>query len=954
MTISIEQEIDVERRLIKQLSELGWKKISLPNDRALLSNLKSSLEALNETKFSDDEFDRILSHMGKGSKFEIARRLFLPIQLTRKQNTCYVNLIDSEKRDRNRYQVTSQVTQVEEWQNRYDITLLINGIPLIHIELKRSGVELNAAYRQVWDYATNSYNASRGLYKHVKIFVISNDANTRYFANEYKLRNLKQTYYWTDKDNTPVNRLSTFTDLFLDPKYVFDTITNYMIFHDGNESMMVLRPYQRFAVEKILECVKHNLGSGYIWHTTGSGKTLTSFKAAQLIIRHTDVKKVIFIVDRADLDYQTVQEFKVYEKDSSDGTKDVHSLVQQLNSMSSNLIVTTIQKLNLAVSNDGYMQEVSTVRSDKVVLIFDECHRSQFGEMHANILRFFKNSQIFGFTGTPIFPENAATCITTEDRFGKLLHRYSVTEAIRDQNVLPFSVEYYSDGADREDDESICVSRELLESKSRISKIAKQVTSIHNKKTHHRKYCAIMCVSSTAVASVYYEIFRNMRKDGDHDLNVATIFSFSEEEDTDDGALSMPNELGGDFSSNRDTIKSRLQSHVDDYNKTFNTTHSIRDRASFRKYGNDISDRMKMRDEREKNAIDKGIDILIVVNMFLTGFDARGVNTLYVDKNLQFHGLLQAFSRTNRIYERNKSHGNIVCFRNLKHKVDEAIALFSRNSDSSFSLVESFEDVIGKFNNHVKDLLKLVDAPDAVDLLSDEEAKMKFVRKFRKVIRGINVLKTFRDFSFQHLIIDQKTFSDFTSKYLDIHRQFSRKPRVNDGVGGDDVDFELELIRRDEINVSYILNLLANIAEVQSRDVASANKKMEEVKKLIEFEPSLSNCAHLLKDFIEISLPELTSRDDTMEAFYVFLHQRREEKVDQLCHTYGIERDGLERLLSVFHIRSEGPLRTEVESAFVNPPGVMELKGKVDHVIEELHNFILIFGLPARVDGDPC
>lgn len=952
MSPQTETEKDIEDRLVEQLSELGWEKVVLPNDHALLTNLKSNLEALNRIEFSDAEFNMVLNHMGKGNNYDIANRILFPIQLPRKTGTQYVYLVDSEISDRNRFQVTSQVTQIDEWKSRYDVTLLVNGVPLIHIELKRPTVELSAAYRQIWDYVENSYDAGRGLYKHVKIFVISNDNSTRYFANEYKSRNLKQTFYWTDEYNTPVSRLSEFADAFLAPTYVLDTVSNYMVFHDGYKKTMVLRPYQRFAVSKILDCINRNTGNGYIWHTTGSGKTLTSFKAAQNIVKHTEVRKVLFVVDRADLDYQTVREFRVYGKGSQDGTQSAHALVKKLNDASSNLIVTTIQKLNLAVSKDGYMSESSGIRDDKVVLIFDECHRSQFGEMHANILRFFKNAQIFGFTGTPIFPENATRCMTTEDRFGRLLHRYSVTEAIRDQNVLPFSVDYYGDSIDRTTSGNVSASKDILENESRIRKIAKHVISIHDRKTHHRKYNAIMCVSSTAAASAYYDVFRRMKEKGEHDLNIATIYTFSEEEDVDDGAMFVPDDTDGHFSSKEKSKRDRLQSHVNDYNQFYHTDHGIHDRISFSKYGNDISDRMKMRDERSRNYIDKGIDILIVVNMFLTGFDARGVNTLYVDKNLQFHGLLQAFSRTNRTYEKSKSHGNIVCFRDLKSRVDEAITLFSRSSDLSYSLIESFEDISSRFESSMKQVLELAGTPDMVDLLLDEDKRMEFVRRFREVIRNINVLKTFKNFSFENLTIDQKTYADYTSKYLDMYRYFSGNTGATGGANVDDIDFELELIRRDEINVQYIVKLLAGIAEIQTQDAEAARQKMKEVKRLIEFEPSLSGSAYLFKDFIKNYLPELTEKGETVNSFHIFLLHKRKEKINQISNIYGIDSDRLESLLDVYSIRKEGPLRSEVENSFVDRPGVMMLKEKVDRVMDELRDFIMVFGLSAQDKDD--
>ena len=644
------------------------------------------------------------------------------MQLTRENgDSFYLEFIQQEHWCQNQFQVTRQVKQEGSYKNRYDVTLLVNGLPLAQIELKRRGLELKEAFNQINRYQRHSFSSSHGLFQYVQFFVISNGVNTKYYANN-RYQSFKQTFYWTDHVNKHITQLASFTKEFLEPCHMSKMITKYIVLNEARKALMILRPYQYYAVEAIIDRVKNSTKNGYIWHTTGSGKTLTSFKASQILMKLPAVHKVVFVVDRKDLDYQTVKEFDSFSKGSVDATDNTKMLVKQL-SDDTKLIVTTIQKLNTAISKTRYLDKLEHLREARVVFIFDECHRSQFRETHKRIRSFFHGSQMFGFTGTPIFVENAVRNEhgkrTTKELFEDCLHKYVITDAIKDENVLRFIIEYVGRYREKEGSRnSIDIevedidTKELMESPQRLEKIADYILANHNRKTHSRTFTAMFCVSSIETLIKYYEIFKARKAEGKHSLTIATIFSYTANEDDKDASGFIPEEpaiaeepkvLYGLNKHSRD----KLDEFISDYNKTFNTKYSTKDSQSFYNYYQDISKRTK----------NKEIDILLVVNMFLTGFDSPLLNTLYVDKNLKYHGLIQAYSRTNRILNEMKSQGNIITFRNLKKATDDAIALFSNKDAKETIIMQPYEDYVAKFNIAFAELLKITPTVDSVNEL---------------------------------------------------------------------------------------------------------------------------------------------------------------------------------------------------------------------------------------------
>jgi type I restriction enzyme R subunit len=589
--------------------------------------------------------------------------------------------------------------------------LLVNGLPLVQIELKRRGLELKEAFNQINRYQRHSFGANSALFQYLQIFVISNGVNTKYYANN-RHQSFKQTFYWTDKENKRLtNILNGFTSEFLEPCHISKMICKYIVLNETNKILMVLRPYQFYAVEALIDRVKNSNKNGYIWHTTGSGKTLTSFKASQILMNLPQVKKVVFVVDRKDLDYQTNKEFNSFSKGCIDGTDNTKQLVQQF-SDDTKLIVTTIQKLNTAISKKQYLSKMEKLQDERIVFIFDECHRSQFGETHNRIKAFFNNIQLFGFTGTPIFADNAVKNElgkrTTTELFGECLHKYVITDAIKDENVLKFSVEYVGRytlrqaQGDKPSATEIDIevedidTKELMESPKRLEKIADYIIANHNRKTHNRDFTAMFCVSSVETLIKYYDIFQKRKDEGKHNLRIATIFSYATNEDDADANGFLPEELSvveepralyGLQAHSRE----KLDEFIGHYNTMFETKFSTKDSESFYNYYNDISKKVK----------ERKIDILLVVNMFLTGFDSQTLNTMYVDKNLKYHGLIQAYSRTNRILNEQKSQGNIIVFRNLKNATDQAITLFSNKEAIDVIIMKPYEDYVKNSMRHL-------------------------------------------------------------------------------------------------------------------------------------------------------------------------------------------------------------------------------------------------------------
>ncbi|MCI5040328.1 MAG: type I restriction endonuclease subunit R [Donghicola eburneus] len=951
--MNTQSEAQLENALIQRLNDLGWASVAIPDNAALESNLRAQLEAHNGLQFSDGEFRTILNHLGKGSTFEKAKTLRDRMALQRDDGTtAYVQFFNGREWCRNRYQVTHQITQEGHYKTRYDVTLLVNGLPLIQIELKRRGIELKEAFNQINRYHRHSFGAGNALFQYVQLFVISNGVNTKYYANN-RHQDFKQTFFWADEDNTPITRLEAFADAFLEKCFVSKMIAKYVALHESDQVLMVLRPYQYYAVEQILDRVMKGRKNGYIWHTTGSGKTLTSFKASQVIVENPKVAKVVFVVDRADLDYQTTKEFNYFSPGSVDGTDNTTALVDQLADPDTKLVVTTIQKLNTAITRERHAAAMEALKDERIVFVFDECHRSQFGDTHKNIVAFFSKAQMFGFTGTPILKENAIGKRTTANLFEECLHRYVITDAIRDENVLRFSVEYWGklrrkDGTFIGDEEVSGLDlKEFFESEKRIDGVVDWIIENHDRKTHGRDFSAIMCVGSVDALTKTYEAFQRKKAEGRHDLKVATIFTFATNEEDEDanGLIGEPDVTGGPVSAATQHSRDKLAGYVADYNAMFGTNNSVKDGKAFYVYYKAVAKRMKWRD-RKDYIEGQGIDILLVVNMFLTGFDAKTCNTLYVDKNLRYHGLIQAFSRTNRILGQKKSQGNIVCFRNLKAKVDEAIALFSNKDADETILIAPYQEYVDRFNEAVVELLKIAPTPSAVDKLVSEDDILAFVRAFRELIRIRNVLTSFTEFSNDDLSLDAQRFEDFKSKYLDIHDRM-KSDQDDDQKASilNEVDFELELIRRDNINVAYILALLASIVEEQreAEDTLDTAGKTKTILDLLGSEPRLRSKRELIEEFITTYLPTMKSAEQTNATFESFWAEKRDAAFDSICSEEKLRPQGFAILLEAYQFSGKRPMTDEVIAIMIETPGILQRKPSAERVVSRMVTFIDTF-----------
>lgn len=768
-------------------------------------------------------------------------------------------------------------------------------------------------------------------------------------------QSFKQTFYWTDKDNKRLtNILNGFTSDFLEPCTLSKIITKYIVLNETHKVLMVLRPYQYYAVEALVQLVKETNKNGYIWHTTGSGKTLTSFKASQILTKLPEVKKVVFVVDRKDLDYQTTKEFNSFSKGSIDGTDNTASLVRQFED-DTKLIVTTIQKLNTAISKRHYSEKMMRLQNEKMVFIFDECHRSQFGETHNRIKSFFNNIQLFGFTGTPIFKDNSVKNElgrrTTKELFGDCLHKYVITDAIRDENVLKFAVEYVGryrekEGSQKEVDievEQIDV-KELMDSEKRLEKIVDYIIHNHNRKTYNRDFSAMFCVSSVENLTKYYEIFQKKKLKGEHDLRIATIYSYGANEDDADAngllendELRMVAEEAAPYGINAHS-RDLLESYIQDYNQMFETKFTTKDSISFYNYYNDISKKLKDRERDPENA-DNRIDILLVVNMFLTGFDAKKLNTLYVDKNLKYHGLIQAYSRTNRILNEKKSQGNVVVFRNLKNATDEAITLFSNKDAIEEIIIKPYEDYILKFNKQYEELLKIVPTIDSVNDLESEEDELKFVQAFRELMRTRNVLVTFSDFNWDDLNMFEQEFEDYKSKYLDLYDK-TKKIKEKESIL-EDVDFEIELIHRDEINVSYILQLLIKLKN-QKEHKQEETKKM--IYNLLSSEMNLRSKKELIEQFIQENLPYIEDSDDVTDQFEKFWDEQQRKAFDNLVKTENLSPEKTEGVIEHYLFAEKEPLRDELLGLIIGAkPTLLERKPRSERIMHKIVNYVDTF-----------
>lgn len=857
----LQSEAQLENLLIDNLANRNFNKITISDIQSLEENFKEQFAKLNKkvliTPLTEKEWERIFIEINGKSVYQSSKILRDKLNFIRDDGSnIFLMLIDLKNIYANYYQVTNQVTVKGTYENRYDVTILINGLPIIQIELKRRGMDIKEAFNQIERYRRHSY---QGLFRYVQIFVISNGVDTKYYSNSDGEILYSLTFFHADISNKRITKLYDFSNTFLEQDYIIKIISKYMVINDTNKNLMVLRPYQIFAVESLTQTAIQTSRSGFIWHTTGSGKTLTSFKCSQILAKEKSIRKVIFVVDRSDLDVQTTQEFNKFESGSVDITNNTETLVKQLADTEENsLVVTTIQKLTRAIANPKYQKIIQDLAESKVVIIFDECHRSTFGEWLTQIQKAFSSSnkrkiQLFGFTGTPRFAENkSGDGRTTSDIFGKCLHTYLIKEAIIDNNVLGFNVEYIKtfDGNIDLDDKTKVHSidyKEVYESEQRIQLIANHIIASHNSKTRNCKYCAVFATPNISVLIKYYNMFKKI----DHKFNISAIFSYGTNEDAE-----------GKNEHSRDA----LESIIKDYNKTYDSNYST---SSFEAYNRDISKKLKS----------GKIDILIVVNMYLTGFDSKPLNTLYVDKNLEYHGLIQAYSRTNRVEKTTKPFGNIVCYRNLKNNTDDAIKLFSQTDTVDDILLKDFAYYQNLFNKSVNILLSLTPTPDDVDNLHDELKKKEFILAYRDVTKLLEVLKTFTDFDFQttSIALTEQEYVDFRSKYLLIYDTLKNQ---TDKVSIlDDIDFSIELIATDRINISYIMNLLRNIDLINK---VQQQKDILEVKKEINRSDSLELRLKidLIQKFLDNVIPIATPTQNVDDLYDRFQHKERFNEVE--------------------------------------------------------------------------
>jgi type I restriction enzyme R subunit len=944
--MSKQPEQILEEQLIAKLQELGYALVHIQNETELIDNLKVELEKHNHITFSNKEFEKVLNILSKGSVFEKAKTLREKQHIIRDNgDNLYFEFINIEQWCQNQYQVTHQVSMEGKYKNRYDVTLLINGLPLVQIELKRRGLELKEAFNQVNRYQRHSFSSSYGLFQYIQIFVISNGVNTKYYANN-RFQSFKQTFYWTDIENKRLtNILNGFASDFLEKCHISKMICKYIVLNETSKILMVLRPYQYYAVEALVDRVMHSRKHGYVWHTTGSGKTLTSFKASQILTSLPKIKKVVFVVDRKDLDYQTTKEFNSFSKGSVDGTDNTRQLVRQFTD-DTKLIVTTIQKLNAAISKKHFLERMKPLQDERIVFIFDECHRSQFGETHQRIISFFRNIQMFGFTGTPIFAENAVKNElgkkTTKELFGECLHKYVITDAIRDENVLKFSVEYVGRYRNRDSANEIDIQvedidvDELMESPARLEKIVDYIIAHHNRKTHNREFTAMFCVSSIPALIRYYELLQRKKMLGNHDLKIATIFSYIANEDDVDANGFIPEEISVAaepeiaYATNPHT-REKLDEFIGHYNQMFGSAFSTRDSQSFYNYYNDISKKVK----------ERKIDILLVVNMYLTGFDSPSLNTLYVDKNLRYHGLIQAYSRTNRILNELKSQGNIVVFRNLKNATDEAITLFSNKDAIEEIIMKPYDEYVKAFNDGFINLLQITPTVDSVNNLVTEDDELKFIIAFRDLMRIKNVLTSFSDFKWSDLSMTEQQFEDYKSKYLDLHDKVKSEHAKEKVSILEDVDFELELIHRDEINVAYIIRLLIKLKANQKKDAEQIEK---EIFNLLNTEMQLRSKKELIEKFIRENMPVILDTDDIPQEFEKFWTVEQENAFLKMVEEEKLSKEKTQTLIENYLYSEQEPMRDEILELMVGEkPTLLQRKTTGERILRRIMDFVETF-----------
>ena len=942
----VQSEAALENGLIATLQQMNYEYVQIEEEKNLRTNFKSQLEKHNRkrleeigrTEFTEAEFDKILIYLEGGTRFEKAKKLrdLFPLELDNGERL-WVEFLNRTHWCQNEFQVSHQITVEGRKKCRYDVTILINGLPLVQIELKRRGVELKQAYNQIQRYHKTSFH---GLFDYIQLFVISNGVNTRYFANNPN-SGYKFTFNWTDAANVPFNELEKFAISFFDKCTLGKIIGKYIVLHEGDKCLMVLRPYQFYAVEKILDRVKNSNSNGYIWHTTGAGKTLTSFKAAQLVAELDDVDKVMFVVDRHDLDTQTQSEYEAFEPGAVDSTDNTDELVKRLHG-NSKIIITTIQKLNAAVSKQWYSRRIEEIRHARIVMIFDECHRSHFGDCHKNIVRFFDNTQIFGFTGTPIFVENAVDGHTTKEIFGNCLHKYLIKDAIADENVLGFLVEYYHGNADVDN-----------ANQNRMTEIAKFILNNFNKSTFDGEFDALFAVQSVSTLIRYYKIFKSLNPK----IRIGAVFTYASNSSQDDALTGMNT---GSYVSESTGEADELQAIMDDYNDMFGTSFTT---ENFRAYYDDINLRMK-----KKKTDMKPLDLCLVVGMFLTGFDSKKLNTLYVDKNMDYHGLLQAFSRTNRVLNEKKRFGKIVCFRDLKSNVDASIKLFSNSNNLEDIVRPPFNEVKKKYQELTTNFLEQYPTPSNIDLLQSEKDKKQFILAFRDVIKKHAEIQVYDEFEEDaaDLGMTEQQFMDFRSKYLDIYDTFAGgcKPSEENQTpdedtestetstesGIDDIDFCLELLHSDIINVTYILELIADLNPYS----ADYKEKRTYIIDTMIKDAELRNKAKLIDGFIQQNVDDdrdnfmarkqkFDGTSDLEERLNNYITTERNNAVDKLAKEEGLDVSVLNHYLSEYdYLQKEQPEIIQ-EALKEKHLGLIKKRKTLTRILDRLKSIIRTF-----------
>ena len=912
---SFESESRLEERMIDQLRKQGYQYVEINDVTELERNFREQVNLHNrgELKFkdlSDKEFERLMVKISGKGVFQSAKELRQKQDIQRDDGSiAYLELFNTKDWCKNTFQVTHQTTVEGKYVNRYDVTILINGLPLVQIELKRRGIDMKEAFNQIKRYKRHSYF---GLYKFIQLFIISNGVDTKYFANGDQELNYGFTFYWTDVDNNRITNLEQFCLFFLDRCHIGKMIARYMIINETEKMLMVMRPYQVYAVENIVSRALDTNNNGYIWHTTGSGKTITSFKTSQILSLEPSINQVFFLVDRKDLDKQTLDEFNKFDPGCVDMTNQTDKLIQQIKDSTRPLIITTIQKMANACSNPKYASVMEKYKDLKTVFIIDECHRSQFGDMHRQISRTFSKAQYFGFTGTPRFKENPSQDgRSTADIFEKCLHTYLIKDAIKDENVLGFSVDYMKfvefSGQTEED---IMVegidTDEVFMADERIRLIAQDIVDHHNVKTRDRKYNALFTVASIPMLIKYYDTFKTIN----HDLKIGAIFTYGANEDLD---------------KNPEHSREVLDRYIDDYNKMFKTNFSTH---TFDSYFRDICKRIKNTE----------IDIVIVVNMLLTGFDAKRLNTLYVDKSLKYHDLIQAFSRTNRVETDTKPFGNIVCYRTTKASVDEAVKLFSQTDSVDTVIMAPYETYINKFNAAVKKLLDITPVVESVDSLESEDDIKEFIVAFREVAKILVSLKTFNQFDLDNSdsMINTQMFEDYKSKYYELYRKLSNDKEKSSILN--DVTFSLELIQTDKINVSYILNLIRNVdltdEEQKQKDIADIQSKLVNIT-----DDELFLKVDLIKSFLSSILPALKEEDSIDEAFDNHMNKERQKEIEKFANENNINLDTLETIINEFEYSGIFPdalIGQSIEAPFLKKISIIEnIKGFVKNLLKK-------------------